>query len=424
VSGRTDVDVLVIGARCAGSTLAAHLARRGLRVTLADRATFPSPTVSTHTMHADALAVLRRADVLDRVLELGAPRVERVLCDYGDFRIEGAPPAIDGIDHGLCVPRVALDAALLDHALRSGADLMDRARLDELLLDGGRVTGAVVETRRGHRVRVRADLVVGADGRLSSTARLAGAGRLHAQRSRWYLWFAYLSDVPPSRPPAYELYFDGASFLYVFPTAGGLHVVGGEFAFADHPRPGSAGADGLLRMLRGHRTLGERLGDARLADGPYGMFRIDSFLRRPVGDGWALVGDASFFKDPCTGQGMYDAFRGAELMAGRLIDAWSGGRPLDAGLEGYAADREHEFGEWYRFTCRAAQAAPVSPERRALLRQVAGDPDLTRGYLGIQNHAVRPSAFFNKDRMRAVLGRVSAARTTPAGPRRAAGGPA
>src|SRR5207245_9545473 len=168
-----------------------------------------------------------------------------------------------------------------------------------------------------------------------------------------------------------------------FPTTEGLHLIGGEFAFKEHPR---RHGESLTGLLRSNGRLAARMGDAQLMDGPYGMFRIDSFMRAAAGAGWALVGDASFFKDPCTGQGMYDAFRGGELLADRIWAGWAASGDPGSQLVGYDDDREREFGEWYRFTCRAAQAVPVSAERRRFLRLVSQDRALTREYLGIQNH--------------------------------------
>jgi menaquinone-9 beta-reductase len=394
----TDFDLIVVGARCAGATMAALAARAGLRVLLVDQVTFPSFTLSTHTMHADALAVLDGAGVLPEVEAVGAPRIEEVVCDYGDFQIVGPPPPVDGIDHGLCIPRYRLDAILVRHAGRCGARVATDSRVSGLLISDGAVRGVTIRSG-GRTTSVTAPLVVGADGRLSTVASRAGASYRHRQRSGWYLWYGYFAGVPAREPSAYELYFEQASFAYVFPTTDGLHLIGGEFAFKEHPR--RHGED-LLRLLRDCPRLWQRMGDARLVEGPYGMFRIDSFMRDASGSGWALVGDASFFKDPCTGQGMFDAFRGAQLLAQRIVEGWAlAGDPLHR-LDAYPEDREREFGEWYRFTCRAAQAVPVSPERRRFLRLIAEDPSLTAEYLGIQNHTIRPSALFNLRRLKAV----------------------
>jgi len=404
MAGKTDFDVIVVGARCAGATTAISLAEMGLRVLLVDRTTFPSTTVSTHTMYADALAVLRDIGVLGRVEATGAVRVREVVCDYGDFRIVGTPPPIAGIDYGLCVPRILLDDILVQQCRERVTEVAESTRVIDLLTTDGRVAGVRLKAK-SQPVTVTAPLVIGADGRLSTVAKSVGARSIHTQRSGWYLWFGIFADVPARDPSAYELYFHGASFFYVFPTTEGHHIVGGEFTFREYPRTTTRGLETFHTVLRQSPILAERLATARLIDGPYGMYRIDSFMREATGSGWALVGDASFFKDPCTGQGMFDAFRGAQLLASRVREGWLRYGDLTRCLHQYANDRQREFGEWYQFTCRAAQSLPISAERRQFLRGISEDPELIALYLGIQNHAIRPSKLFSKTRMAALMGR-------------------
>ena len=399
-----EADVAIIGTRCAGATLASLLASAGIRTIAVDRARFPSSTVSTHTMHADALAVLRRTGALAAVESLGAPRVRQVVCDYGDFQIVGAPPPIDDIDHGLCVRRVDLDAILVEHARQSGARIIEGVAATPII-EGGRVTGVHAAGDRAS-YEINASLVVGADGRTSTMARAVRSGYLHRQPSGWFLWFGYFAELQPRPVAAYELYFHGASFFYVFPTTGGHHVVGGEFSFEEYPGLLIEGVEGLMRAFRGCDALRERLGDASLVDGPFVLYRIESYRRVPSGPGWALVGDASFFKDPCTGQGMYDALRAAELLARLVVERAVSERPLDD-LSDYALQTEREFGPWYRFTCRAARAQPMSTERRRMLRVIANDRALTETYLGIQNHTTNPDDFFAKRNVARLIGAVA-----------------
>jgi len=60
-------DAIIVGARCAGSTTAMHLARKGHKVLLVDRATFPSDTISTHMIWSPGLEYLKRWGLLDAV---------------------------------------------------------------------------------------------------------------------------------------------------------------------------------------------------------------------------------------------------------------------------------------------------------------------------------------------------------------------
>src|SRR5262249_62304837 len=90
-----EYDAIVVGARCAGAPTAMLLARRGWRVLLVDRATFPSDTVSTHLMHAPAVAALARWGLLDRVVATGCPPIRSYSFDFGAITISGTPRPID-----------------------------------------------------------------------------------------------------------------------------------------------------------------------------------------------------------------------------------------------------------------------------------------------------------------------------------------
>src|SRR3954454_19222945 len=138
-------DAVIVGARCAGSTLAAGLAERGWDVLLVDRDTFPSDTVSTHMMFPNTLARLERLGVLDRLREKHelAPLEWRTI-GLG-HETAGGFTAVDGFDRCLSVRRTALDKAFVDTALGAGAE----GRF------GKRVVGlAGAGTGGGHRTRV------------------------------------------------------------------------------------------------------------------------------------------------------------------------------------------------------------------------------------------------------------------------------
>src|SRR4051794_22222872 len=93
----TEYDAIVVGARCAGSPTAMLLARKGYRVLVVDRASFPSDTLSTHMIHAPGVAALERWGVLDKVTATGCPPIETYSFDFGPFTIAGTPRSSDGI---------------------------------------------------------------------------------------------------------------------------------------------------------------------------------------------------------------------------------------------------------------------------------------------------------------------------------------
>ena len=140
----SEYDVIIVGARCAGSPAAMLLARRGYKVLAVDRATFPSDTISTHLIHPPGVAALRRWGLLDRLLATGCPAIHTYLFDVGPFTLSGTPGTDDSpVAYG--PRRTVLDKLLVDAASEAGAEIRESFIVDDLLFDGDRVSGI-----RGH----------------------------------------------------------------------------------------------------------------------------------------------------------------------------------------------------------------------------------------------------------------------------------
>ena len=114
-----DYDAIIVGARCAGAPTAMLLARRGYRVLVVDRASFPSDTVSTHMIHVPGISALHRWGLLEEVTATGCPAVERYSFDFGPFTIIGTPRPSGGIATGYAPRRTVLDKILVDAAARA-----------------------------------------------------------------------------------------------------------------------------------------------------------------------------------------------------------------------------------------------------------------------------------------------------------------
>src|SRR5258706_8851238 len=141
---QTAYDVIIVGARCAGSPTAMLLARKGYRVLLVDRATFPSDTVSTHVVHPLGAAALARWGLIDRLTATGCPPIHTYTFDFGPFTIAGSPGTPDA-PVAYCARRTVLDKLLVDAASEAGAEVREEFTVEELVVDDGRVTGV-----RGH----------------------------------------------------------------------------------------------------------------------------------------------------------------------------------------------------------------------------------------------------------------------------------
>ncbi len=308
-----DVDVLVIGARCAGAATAMLLARDGAKVLAVDRGREGDDTLSTHALMRGAVVQLQRWGVLDQVRAAGTPPVRLTTFHYGEV---AAPVRIEpqyGVDALYAPKRTVLDPLLVQAARRAGAEVAFGWSLQDLLRDqAGRVVGAVLRERSGRTFEVRARLVVGADGVASRTARLVEAPVVHQGKRRSALLYGYLAGL---RDEGYRWHFAPGATAGAIPTNGGDHVVFVSVAAARRAEA-MAGepAACLMRLLRAVApALADEVGDVRV---PLRSFDgITGFLRQPYGPGWALVGDAGYFKDPATAHGITDALRDAELLA-------------------------------------------------------------------------------------------------------------
>ena len=169
-----EFDVVVVGGRCAGSPLAALLARAGLSVALLEQATFPRDTLSTHAFQSAALAFLQRFGVLSALQATGAPVVNHFDIRQEEFRARVPWPRRPGDAGGvLSVRRLLLDPILMEAALEAGVEVWMGAKVTALVRDRGRVKGVRV-ARNGSEQALEAGLVVGADGRHSTVAKLVG----------------------------------------------------------------------------------------------------------------------------------------------------------------------------------------------------------------------------------------------------------
>jgi 2-polyprenyl-6-methoxyphenol hydroxylase-like FAD-dependent oxidoreductase len=390
----TDADVLVVGGRCAGSAVAIELARAGRRVVVLDRAAFPSDTLSTHLLWPAGVAELRRLGALEAVLATGAPPLRRALAGAAGMEIEVGQPVVDGIDHGLCVRRPALDAALVDAARRAGAEVRERSTVTGLLRDGDRVAGVRVRDRDGHETALRAPLVIGADGRRSRVAQEVGA--LEPERERRSgrdCFFGYWRDAPVDpawRSIAAQWRADG-ELGTAFPCDGGLVLVllqppvARRDAFA-------ADREGAYRATIARLpALERRLAGAELVGKVRSATRLASYFRRSAGPGWALAGDAGHFKDPVTAQGIRDALHYGRRLGVAVAPVLDDPVALDAATARWERERERECLEVYQWTNALARGTALTPLEAEVYRAAAGDPSIAAAMLEVFARRRRPS---------------------------------
>ena len=358
---RSRHDVVVVGGRVAGSATALLLARLGHDVVVVDQASFPSDTVSTHSIARSGVVQLRRWGLLDDVLASGAPAIRQVTFHAGGESTSRTIKDKAGVDLLVAPRRYVLDTILATAAEHAGAQVRPGVTVTGLGRDGhGRVVGVSGQDRAGAGVELGARWVVGADGLHSRVAGLVGAAINQAGPPGGAAQYAYYTGI---RCNGFEFFIAERSFAGVFPTHDGQACIWVCTPSADAKavRRGSRSrVEAFDRLLeRSAPELAERLRQARRTSPVQGMLRQPNQLRQASGPGWALVGDAGYYRDAITAYGISDAFRDAELLATALDRALDGDGEETAALAGYQQQRNQALAEIFELTCRLATYPPV-----------------------------------------------------------------
>ncbi len=392
-------DAIVVGARCAGSPTAMLLARKGHRVLLVDRASFPSDTLSAHYIHQPGVAKLHRWGLLDQVVASGCPPVERQVFDVGPFALRGSPPPADGITAGYAPRRTILDKILIDAASDAGVEVREHFAVEELVTDGELVKGIRGRSQGGNLVQEEARIVVGADGIRSVIARMVGAPTYHEHPASSCAYYTYWSDVPM---PAVELYPRQERMVVAAPTNDGLTMIIVYWPETAFPKVRDDIEGQFMRALEMVPSLAERVRAGSRAEKFRGTADLEGFFRRPYGPGWALVGDAGYHKNPITALGITDAFRDAELLADAIDGAFKGRLAIADALAGYEQTRNEAVMPLYQMTCDLAKLEPPPPEMLSLFAALRDNQKESGRFMGTIAGTVSIPEFFSPENMRQI----------------------
>lgn len=374
--GTTDYDVLIVGARVAGASLALLLGEQGHRVLMVDRDVFPSDTLSTHLVGGAGVAALSRLGVLANVEAAGFRRLTRHRTWVEDCLFEG--PAGPAGAYSLAPRRDALDAILIRHAReRGGVEMRERTHAEGLLEADGRVVGAVLRAPDGTRREVYAHVVVGADGKYSKVAEWVKAERYEAVPAQRPAYYGYYHGVRPLPEPALEMFFAHDQVGFIFPMRPDEDCLALELQPEDYATFRANPQAVFEERFRALPGMAARMEGARLEGKLLGTRGIENYLRKPYGPGWALAGDAGYLKDPITGTGIGDALAQSFPLAGAL-DAALRGADWEASLSAFQRQRDEMMLPMYRWTVAATQVRDAAPESVAWLRAALVSPHCTR----------------------------------------------
>ena len=400
-------DAIVVGARCAGSPTAMLLARKGYKVLLVDRATFPSDTISTLIIHPPGVAALRRWGLLDRVVASGCPPIERYVFDFGPFKIAGSPGTPES-PVTYAPRRTVLDKILVDAAAESGAEVREGFTVEEVLFDeDGRVTGIRGRERDGRVVTETARVVIGADGRHSRIAKAVAAEEYNTRPELNAAYYTFFSELPVSD---IEIYAPDWRGIAAWPTNDGLTLVLTGWPYSEFEANRKDVRGSFWSTIDLIPEFAARVRAARQEERIAGA-GIRNFFRKPYGAGWALAGDAGYNKDSITAQGIQDAFRDAESLSSALDGVFSGADSYDDALGRHHAARDAHVLPMFEFTCQMATLEPPPPDMQQLLGAVHGNREATDQFIRLFAGVTSPAEFFSPEN----VGRIfSVAQQVPA----------
>src|SRR5688572_16727134 len=394
-------DAIIVGARCAGSPLAMLLARKGYKVLLLDKATFPSDTISTHHIHQPGVARLKRWGLLEQIQATNCPPTTEIKFDVGPFALAGTPPPADGNAEAYAPRRRLLDKILVDAAVDAGAELRERFSVEALTSDGTTITGIRGRGDNGSIVTEKARIVIGADGARSFVARCVQAPVYIDRDMLTCNYYSYWSGVPIE---GVELYPRAGRMIVVDKTNDGLTLVVVVWPVGEFQRVRSnVEAEFMGQIRETVPKLAERLDGGRREERFAGTGFIPNFLREPYGAGWALVGDAGYHKDPITAQGITNSFSHAEMLFEALDEGFSGCRKMKNALADYEHRRNEEVLPMFDYTCQLAKLEPLPAEMLRLLNALRTNQIETGRFLGTVTGTLSIQEFFSPENINRVI---------------------
>jgi flavin-dependent dehydrogenase len=427
------VDIVVVGARCAGAATAMLLARLGFRVLLLDKGNFPSDTLSTHMLKPRAMAYVRRWGLRDSLVHAGTPIHDSFVFQKDGVRLVGAPSQ-DALAHCLrqahgfddasplvelaCIRRFVLDEILVKEAVRAGAVLREKSQVEGVLREGNRIVGVRYREVGSDVLReVRARVVIGADGRHAKTRTWFGAEELARREQCTYTVYSYYADIPRAlgHPGAY---FSGRLGLGLGETNHGLTMISafgpGEW-FPEFRRDIEGN---LLNTVDAcFPALGQAMRSGRRIERITGTTDLANVLYRASGPGWMLVGDAGCHLDQCTAIGITHAFRDAQLAADTLAGSLSGDdSALDASLGSYAERRLSELQPQFEYVARVSECRVPDVRMMNFFAGLSAEPDALARFLGVSAAIVPRDAFFREEEIDALAERGRAHGGVPSEP--------
>jgi 2-polyprenyl-6-methoxyphenol hydroxylase-like FAD-dependent oxidoreductase len=370
-------DVIIIGARIAGATLASYLGAAGLRVLLLDRAHFPSDIPQQASWDIQANRIWEELDVLPSIERAGVPRQTAHFFATGDIIAHYTYADLGGLAFRMTARRMTLDQILSQHAASyPTVELRTDFPVHALCYDGERVTG-IIGGKNGQACTETASLVVGADGRYSWLARQVQATTYEGYTSPWASYIAHYTGTNVQPGVGHHARTTDAMRVAMMAEAGmaivSISIRLGELESFRRNLPYS-----FEERLRDHPYFRELLGAGKREGAIGGACDLRMYKRTPYGPGWALVGDAGYHLDPMAARGVTATLVSARLLAEALRDVIAGHSSWKDALNGYHRMRDEQLLSEWNLTHRVITQGTVTKDDLERARLLASEPELCR----------------------------------------------
>lgn len=417
-TSEADYDAVVVGASLAGCTSAIMLGRAGARVALVEQRPDVNAfkRICSHYIQGSAVGTLERVGLLEPMLDAGGVRSRGHLWTrYGwiDPQPDSRVPA------GVNLRREVLDPLIRRMAGETpGVQTTLGRTVTELVLEDGKVSGVQARTADGQTLTMRAPLVVGADGRDSRVAKLAGVRTKTVAHGR-FVYAGYFEGPAPAHAPDASLWFLDPHMAAVFPTDQGMALYA---AMPTKDKLGEFRSDPAKALVDFVAAVPDAppIRASRLVEPVLGKLDMTNVAHAVTAPGLALVGDAALAIDPLWGVGCGWAFQSAEWLADSVAPALADGSArsgagLERGLKRYR--RRHALGlrGHAAMIYDYAGGRKFNAGERMLFAAAARDKRLARTFEAFGTRSIGPARMFASTLPRALLVNARHMRSAPPG---------
>jgi flavin-dependent dehydrogenase len=334
---------------------------------------------------------------------MSLPRIAHpygVAIDFGLVKLKSVPPPIGDLKDAYAPRRTVLDKILVDAATTAGAELRENFAVEDLILQGDAVVGIRGNSKNGTSIMEKARIVIGADGKDSCVARSVQSPKYNVSPPSCAVYYSYWSGTGLENC---RIFMREGAAVIGFSTNDGLTVLVGCWTsekFPDYRRD----IEGTFRKcLQLSSEFADMTSGAKRESRISGLVEMPSFFRKPYGNGWALVGDAGYYKNPLTAQGITDGFRDAELLASAIDNGLSGRLDLNAALADYEKNRNEAVMPIYQNTCDRAMLKAPQADVAQLLMALEGNQEAMNQFVGLDAGTVSFADFFAPENVQRIM---------------------